>query len=479
MRQRAAESDVVIVNHHLLCADAAVRQNAYGEVIPACTPRDHRRSAPARGHRDAVLRLQRQQLPRRGARARRRAAASQSAASTIAEPRTRSRRRSSGCAITRARSSASWRSPTATSDRPRGEERVRATDDVARPDATSGRRHLTGALDVLEVDAGAARAGRRADDERRTTSRRRPRTPRRWRGAPASCATTCGSCCAADDPTTCTSSSSAARGVFLRAAPIDVSAIVRELLLDRMRTTVLTSATLTVDGALRLHPRPARHRAAPTRCGCRRSSTSREQAILYLPPRMPDPRSPEFAVAAGREVIEILKRTRGPRVRAVHQLRDAARGAGDRGDGARLPDPRAGHRAALAAAQAVPRDAARGAVRHLELLAGRRRRRRGAELRDHRQAAVRLARRSDHGGADRRDPRARRRAVRRVSGAAGDPGAAAGLGRLIRHRSDRGVLAVLDPRLRTKGYGRRFLASLPPAPVVHDLDAVEAFFSIV
>src|SRR5262245_20310304 len=36
MRQRAAASDVVIVNHHLLCADAAVRKNAYGEVIPAC-----------------------------------------------------------------------------------------------------------------------------------------------------------------------------------------------------------------------------------------------------------------------------------------------------------------------------------------------------------------------------------------------------------------------------------------------------------
>ena len=36
MRQRAAESDVVIVNHHLLCADAAVRQDAFGEVIPAC-----------------------------------------------------------------------------------------------------------------------------------------------------------------------------------------------------------------------------------------------------------------------------------------------------------------------------------------------------------------------------------------------------------------------------------------------------------
>ena len=36
MRQRAAESDIVIVNHHLLCADAAVRQSDYGEVIPSC-----------------------------------------------------------------------------------------------------------------------------------------------------------------------------------------------------------------------------------------------------------------------------------------------------------------------------------------------------------------------------------------------------------------------------------------------------------
>ena len=51
-----------------------------------------------------------------------------------------------------------------------------------------------------------------------------------------------------------------------------------------------------------------------------------------------------------------------------------------------------------------------------------------------------------------------------------------GLGRLIRHRQDRGVLAVLDPRLRTMGYGARFLASLPAAPVTQDLDAIERFF---
>ena len=54
-----------------------------------------------------------------------------------------------------------------------------------------------------------------------------------------------------------------------------------------------------------------------------------------------------------------------------------------------------------------------------------------------------------------------------------------GLGRLIRHRRDRGVMAVLDPRLRTKGYGRRFLASLPAAPIVHNLGEVEGFLKIV
>lgn len=51
-----------------------------------------------------------------------------------------------------------------------------------------------------------------------------------------------------------------------------------------------------------------------------------------------------------------------------------------------------------------------------------------------------------------------------------------GLGRLLRHRSDRGVLAGLDPRLKTMGYGRRFLDSLPSVPVTHDLEAVTRFF---
>ena len=52
-----------------------------------------------------------------------------------------------------------------------------------------------------------------------------------------------------------------------------------------------------------------------------------------------------------------------------------------------------------------------------------------------------------------------------------------GLGRLIRTRADRGVLAVLDPRLTRMSYGRRFLASFPPAPVTRDLEAVRRFLA--
>jgi ATP-dependent DNA helicase DinG len=51
-----------------------------------------------------------------------------------------------------------------------------------------------------------------------------------------------------------------------------------------------------------------------------------------------------------------------------------------------------------------------------------------------------------------------------------------GLGRLIRTRADRGVMAVLDPRLTQMAYGRRFLASFPPAPVSRSLDDVAALF---
>ncbi|HEV7397736.1 MAG TPA: helicase C-terminal domain-containing protein, partial [Pyrinomonadaceae bacterium] len=51
-----------------------------------------------------------------------------------------------------------------------------------------------------------------------------------------------------------------------------------------------------------------------------------------------------------------------------------------------------------------------------------------------------------------------------------------GLGRLIRSTTDRGVLAVLDPRLKTKSYGRTFLQSLPPCRVTSNIDELARMF---
>ena len=51
-----------------------------------------------------------------------------------------------------------------------------------------------------------------------------------------------------------------------------------------------------------------------------------------------------------------------------------------------------------------------------------------------------------------------------------------GFGRLIRGHSDRGVVAILDPRLRTRAYGRAFVGALPRCPLAEDPAAVAAFF---
>jgi ATP-dependent DNA helicase DinG len=51
-----------------------------------------------------------------------------------------------------------------------------------------------------------------------------------------------------------------------------------------------------------------------------------------------------------------------------------------------------------------------------------------------------------------------------------------GFGRLIRGHDDRGVVAILDPRLRTRPYGRAFLGALPGCPLVDELGAVASFF---
>jgi len=54
-----------------------------------------------------------------------------------------------------------------------------------------------------------------------------------------------------------------------------------------------------------------------------------------------------------------------------------------------------------------------------------------------------------------------------------------GLGRLIRHRQDKGLLAVLDPRLYTRSYGSYFLKNLPPCRITRDLKDVAKFFESI
>ena len=171
------------------------------------------------------------------------------------------------------------------------------------------------------------------------------------------------------------------RGLFLRAAPIDVSNILRDVLFDRMKATVLTSATLTVEGTFDyIRGRLGLEKSGATQFLKLPSEFDyKRQAILYLPRKMPDPRSVGIHGGRGaREIISILEATRGrafvlftsyAAMRAIQQIAEIE---------LPYPDPRAGIRAALGAARAVPHDAECGAARDVELLAGGRRHGRGA-----------------------------------------------------------------------------------------------------
>jgi ATP-dependent DNA helicase DinG len=460
MRQRAAESDVVIVNHHLLCADAAVRQNAYGEVIPHCShaivDEAHQLEDVATQYfgiavssyrvddlaRDVDRAIGARLVPDRD-----QASAIRSAAEYV-----RDHAQAFFAAIQMARFETGRG----------GESRVRIT---ARELAGAGDEGvaLAQALDALEGAIALAREipedvlaiGRRAAELRDDLQ----------------------FLVRASDPAFVYYLEIRGRGTFLRASPIDVSAIVRDLLLERMRATVLTSATLTVDGSFdyvrsRLGIGRAHEVRLPSEFDYRR------QAILYLPKRMPEPRSPQFVKAAAREVVEILRRTEGRafvlftsyvNLREVHAL-------------------------------------ASGEIDYPIFVQGTAPR--SALLRDFKATpnAVLLATSSFWQGVDVVGEALSCVIIDKLPFASpGDPITAAridaitarggsafgeyqvplailtlqqGLGRLLRHRQDRGVLAILDPRLQTMAYGRRFLASLPPAPIVSDVQAVGRFFEV-
>jgi ATP-dependent DNA helicase DinG len=465
MRQRAAESDVVIVNHHLLCADASVRQSAFGEVIPSCryaiVDEAHQLEDVATQYfgraisnyrfddfaRDVDRAVSANQVPDPDN--------ADALRSEIDHVRDAARILFGTLQMLRFEGGSGVRSGGG-----QAESRVRVKAHLlerAAPEAAA----LVRALEAVEATIALTKDA--AEDVialgRRTSELRED----------------VGFLIRADDPGHVYYLDIRGRGVFLRASPIDVSQIIREMLLDRMAATVLTSATLSVDG---------RFDYVRGRLGVRRAHEARltsefdftQQAILYLPKKMPDPRSPLFVEAAAREVVEILRRTDGrafvlftsyANLRQVHQFAST-----------RIPYP-------LLVQGSSPRSAL---------------------LREFKSTpnAVLFATSSFWQGVDVVGEALSCVIIDKLPFASpGDPITSArieainadggnafaeyqiplailalqqGLGRLIRHRTDRGVLAVLDPRLRTMGYGRRFLASLPPAPVTHDLAALDIFF---
>jgi ATP-dependent DNA helicase DinG len=456
MRQRAAESDVVIVNHHLLCADASVRQSSFGEVIPKTTyaiiDEAHQLEDVATqyfGRQISNYRLD--DFARDVDRA--------VAANQIPDRESAERLRDDADNV-RDGARVFFSAMQMTRFETRGENRVRVKGPMLEglaPDAAALIRSLEAIEATMQLtkDAGedvlalARRAAELREDVRFLTR--------------------------ADDPGHVFYLEIRGRGVFLRSSPIDVSDIVREMLFDRMDGIVLTSATLSVDGRFDyVRGRLGIARAYETRLASEFDYA--RQAILYLPKKMPDPRSPLFVEAAAREVVEILRRTDGrafvlftsyANLRQVHQFAST-----------RIPYP-------LLVQGTAPRSAL---------------------LREFKSTpnAVLFATSSFWQGVDvvgealscviidklpfasPGDPITSAR-IEAINAAGGNAfgeyqiplailALLQGLGRLIRHRTDRGVLAILDPRLRTMGYGRRFLQSLPPAPVTHDLASLDMFF---
>jgi ATP-dependent DNA helicase DinG len=460
MRQRAAESDLVIVNHHLLCADAAVRQNAFGEVIPSCdyviVDEAHQLEDVATQYFGVSIsnyrldELARDVEKAIGAHLIPDAERADSVRDDVDRLRDRGRRFFGALQMIRF-------------DGPGlgAESRLRIRADQLEPLADEGA-SLGNILSALEADLALTE---RPPEDILALARRAAELRNHIEFL-----------LRADDPTYVYFLEMRGRGVFLRAAPIDVSDIIRELLLDEMNATVLTSATLTVDGTFEY---------VKGRLGILKSSEVKltsefdysRQAILYLPKQMPDPRSRDFGHAAARQVVEILKRTEGRAFvlfTSYANLREVQAVASNE-----LPYP-------LLVQGEAPRSAL---LREFKLTPN----------------AVLLATSSFWQGVDVVGEALSCVIIDKIPFASpGDPITAArieainadgrsafgeyqiplailtlqqGLGRLIRHRQDRGVLAILDPRLRTMGYGRRFLAALPGAPVTFRIDDIQEFFA--
>jgi ATP-dependent DNA helicase DinG len=267
------------------------------------------------------------------------------------------------------------------------------------------------------------------------------------------------------------------RGLFLRASPVDVSPFLQEGLYAQGATLVFTSATLTTARSFDYFKE--RLGLLPEIDGLVVESPfdMARQSMLYVPRSFPFPQSPDYQDALVDEINCLLKLSRGRAFVLFTSYRNLNHVA--KSLAGKLPWP------CLIQGEAP---------RHVLL-----------ETFKKKTESVLLATHSFWQGVDvpgeslsaviidklpfplPTRPLIQARADR-LREAGQDPffsyfvpGAIItlkqGLGRLIRTASDRGLLAVLDSRLLKKGYGKKFLESLPAAALVHEHSEVAHFFA--
>jgi ATP-dependent DNA helicase DinG len=264
------------------------------------------------------------------------------------------------------------------------------------------------------------------------------------------------------------------KGVFLAATPIDVSQILRERLFDQFDTVVLTSATLAVGGRFdylkqRLGILPANEKVLP------QEFDFREQALLYIPPTMPDVRDAKFSASAADEITQMLEISKGRAFclfTSYAQMKDVHQRVSSRVKFPLLLQGSAPRTVLLDRFRSTPNAVLFATASFWQGVDVP-----GAQLScviiDKLPFAVPsdpiVAARVKALQEDGRNPFAEYQVPEAVLALK------QGFGRLIRSKTDRGILAILDNRIRRMQYGRIFLESLPPYKTTQDLAEVARF----